>query len=345
MTPFAHEHSRRRQTINPQGADTSRQRRSSAAASPAEADTLSATMNGSASVRALVQTRRSLGDSPRVAQLTQLSALAQKRAGRPANLADVDERPLQLMSDDAHVVQREEWDDDTDDDDDDLSDLEQEYLPPAGATLWDFIEPVLTPAVKKAEERALALKEEADRLEAEAKALRDAEAEAQAREQQRIAAEELERARIAAELQAQAEALAKQHAEAESQKKAAEALKLTKPTPKSKLGPNRTNSSSNVVAPLAPKKKNRGTPMMLGVANVGGLLGRQTITTHPTFVLNLFYSLSNHPGYNQIHVHLNAAGVVVYVSMKSTVQQGNGTNVPNNSALFAEAAQRAAHDK
>jgi multidrug efflux pump subunit AcrA (membrane-fusion protein) len=213
--------------------------------------------------------------------------------------------------------------------------------------LWDFIEPVLTPAVKQAEERARALKEEADRLEAEAKARQDAEAEAQAREQQRIAAEQLEQARKAAELQAQAEALAKQQAEAEAQKKAAEALKLAKAS-KSKLGPNRASNSSNSsnVTSSAPKKKrNKGTPMALGLANVGGYLGRQTITGHATFVLNLFYTLNNNPPYNQIHVHLDSNDTVVYVSMKYTGQQGNGQHVASNSALFAEAAQRAARDK
>ena len=334
MTALTHEHSQRRHTINPQGPDASLQMLSRA------------TTTEPSSVHALAQMHRSLNQSPRVAQLTQLSAIVQKRA-RPGDLAGEDERPVQLVSADAHVAQRESWDDDPGDDDE-LTEEERAYLPPRGATLWDFIEPVLMPAVQQAEARAQALKEEADRAEAQAKALRDAEAEAQAREQARIAAEELERARAAAEAMAQAEALAKQKAEQEAREKADEALKLAQPTPanRSRLGPNRATEPKTSVTPTPAKKKRfKGTPMTLAAPDIGVLMGRQAIANHPVFVLNLFYPLNNNPGFNELHVHLDVNNVVVYVSKKTTGQAGNGTLVPPGSALFNLAAARAAQDR
>ncbi len=375
MPDYAHKRSRHQQAVN-SGADVVVRRRLSSSldttasrpTSVRELDRARVTLNGSARVQSLAQFQRSLDRGPRAARLTQLSALVQREA-RPLqydpasgsdpqsarqaqaavstrDAAGADERHLLPPS--TVVVQRVGSGEGSGDEDD-LSDDELDYLPPPRATLWDFIEPVLTPAVKKAEARARALKEEADRLEAEARARKDAEAEARAREEQQRAAEELERARAAAEAKAQAEALAKQQAEQEAEKKANEALQLSTPTPKdkakSKLGPKVGKAAQPTVVPSARKKRTKGTPLALGVPDVGGYLGRQPITGHPTFVLNLFYTLNNHPGFNQLHVHLDAAGTVRYVSKKFTGQQGNGTQVNAGTALFNSAVMRAAQDR
>lgn len=305
-------------------------------------------------IQTLAHFQHLVGQSPRVTQLVELTTLIQNRHGRSEPLKR-EAGNTQSASAGTGVLQRVGSMDDLDDelgDDEELSDEEQEYLPPPRATLWDYIEPVLTPAVARAQARAQALKEHAARAEAEAQAQRDAQDEALAREEAQRAAEEEARARAAAVAAAEAEALARQQADEEARRKADEALALASPEPtstsnktskKKGLGPNR--SAAVAAVPTAKKKKFSGKPMKLGVPDIGSKLGQQDITNHPAFVLNLFYTLNNHPPENQIHIHLGADGRVLYVSKKTTGQSDNGVRVPNNSQLFRDAADRAARDQ
>ena len=83
--------------------------------------------------------------------------------------------------------------------------------------------------------------------------------------------------------------------------------------------------------------------LQLGVPDIGGHLGTQNIDGHASFKDNLFYTLNNHPGFNQIHIHRSGNGTVLFVCKKTTTDgTAPGVGVSHTSALYAEAVRRAA---
>jgi Domain of unknown function (DUF4157) len=91
------------------------------------------------------------------------------------------------------------------------------------------------------------------------------------------------------------------------------------------------------------KKKPKSSPMSLQAPDVGAYLNTLLTPGHATFHDIVIFTLNNNPGYNQIHVHRNNAGVAVQISKKSTDTAGNGPAVPIGSPLFAAAAAVAAN--
>lgn len=88
------------------------------------------------------------------------------------------------------------------------------------------------------------------------------------------------------------------------------------------------------------KKRVRGIPMTLEEPDIGQLLGTKNIDGHLSFRDDLFFSLRNHLGFNEIHIHRNAANAVVYVS-KAKTGDSHRARVEETSALFKEAVRRA----
>lgn len=93
---------------------------------------------------------------------------------------------------------------------------------------------------------------------------------------------------------------------------------------------------------IQPARRFRGTPMVLTVPDVGGHLNTLATPNHPTFADIVIFTLNNNVGFNQIHVHRNAAGAVLQISKKNTDTQGNGTAVALISVLGQAAIARAA---
>jgi hypothetical protein len=90
-------------------------------------------------------------------------------------------------------------------------------------------------------------------------------------------------------------------------------------------------------------KKKKFVPLILTAPDVGSYVSTLVTPGHHTFHDIVIFTLNNNPGYNQIHVHRNAARVVIQISKKHTTTQGNGPAVLLGSQLGQEAIAKAAN--
>ncbi|MDL2354016.1 MAG: hypothetical protein QFF03_02035 [Pseudomonadota bacterium] len=86
------------------------------------------------------------------------------------------------------------------------------------------------------------------------------------------------------------------------------------------------------------RRRFRGTPMVLGLPDIGTHLNTLPVRNHLSFRDNVLFVLNNHPGNNQIHIHRGAAGGVLFISIKNSDDGGSpGTPVAHTNRLWARA--------
>ena len=112
------------------------------------------------------------------------------------------------------------------------------------------------------------------------------------------------------------------------------------PTPKERGLKKAAAKAATTPAPSKSKRRFKGEKMALTAPDVGVYLNTVPIT-HAVFHDIVFFTLNNHPPYTEIHVHRDAMGNAVQISMKYTGMVGNGAPVPPGSALFIAAANAA----
>jgi hypothetical protein len=114
---------------------------------------------------------------------------------------------------------------------------------------------------------------------------------------------------------------------------------------KSSTSSSASSSSSSGLSKAERRKKNqaaRGTPLTLTAPDVGGYLNTLPTPTHAVFNDIVIFTLSNNGDYKEVHVHRNAARVVIQISKKQIGQQGNGPAVPAGTPLYVAAVAEAA---
>jgi hypothetical protein len=112
------------------------------------------------------------------------------------------------------------------------------------------------------------------------------------------------------------------------------------PTPKERGLKKAAAKAATTPAPSKSKRRFKGEKMALTAPDVGVCLNTVPIT-HAVFHDIVFFTPNNHPPYTEIHVHRDAMGNAVQISMKYTGMVGNGAPVPFGSALFVAAANAA----
>ncbi|WP_306392233.1 hypothetical protein [Telluria beijingensis] len=92
------------------------------------------------------------------------------------------------------------------------------------------------------------------------------------------------------------------------------------------------------------RRRFRGTPMVLGLPDIGTHLNTLRINNHHAFHDNVLFVLNNHAPHNQIHVHRGPNGGVLFISKKRTEDGGSpGVPVGQNTALWVAAENAVAN--